>query len=77
MLRYPDPDPRGEPMDTFQAAGMRRIHWIRIVDDGSTLTAEAIGIGHRLPVVRPIPLSVASALAARGVRTVVRSRRSE
>jgi hypothetical protein len=33
--------------------------------------AEVAGLGYRLPVVRRVPLSIATALAATGVPTVV------
>lgn len=54
-------------------SGMRRVSWVRImVSDGHT-RCEAIGIGHRIPTVRPVTIDTAMALAARGVPSVIRS----
>jgi hypothetical protein len=52
---------------------MRRNCWVRIVVDDDGVHCELLGVGHRLPSVRPISLDTARALAARGVPTVVRS----
>jgi hypothetical protein len=55
-------------------AGMRRIDFLRIaVVDGRT-SCEAVGMGHRLPSVRHVPLTTAIALAKAGVPAVIRSR---
>lgn len=52
--------------------GLRRTDWVRItIGDGKT-TAEAIGIGYRLPAVVPITLPLALALQAAGTPLVVR-----
>lgn len=52
---------------------MRRVSWVRfVVADGAT-RCEAVGTGHRLPTVRPIPLDTALALVAAGVPSVIRS----
>ena len=55
------------------ATGMRRVSWVRIVLDDSGAHCSLIGVGHRLPNVRPVSLDTALALAASGVPTVVRS----
>lgn len=51
--------------------GLRRVEGIRlIVGDGPT-RAEAVGIGYRLPVTVPIPVSVAVRLVGQGVPFVL------
>ena len=57
-------------------AGMRRIDWVRIAVGDESLTAEAVGVSSRLPVVRPISLADALSLSEAGVPTVVKDRRS-
>jgi hypothetical protein len=49
------------------------VDWVRLVvtDDGTR--AEAVGVGFRLPVIRPIPLSVATFLIACGTPHVTRT----
>jgi hypothetical protein len=54
------------------AAGLRRVDWVRFVVDHEAVRAEAVGVGYRLPVARPIPLSVAAALLAQGTPSVTR-----
>ena len=54
------------------AAGLRRVDWVRLVVDDEAVRAEAVGVGYRLPVARPIPLSVAAALRAQGTPSVTR-----
>lgn len=51
---------------------MRRISWVRIDLTGDVPTAEVAGVGQHRPVTRTVPLSIASDLAAEGVRTIVR-----
>jgi hypothetical protein len=53
-------------------AGLRRVDWVRFVVDDEAVRAEAVGVGYRLPVVRPIPLSVAAALLAQGTPSVTK-----
>ena len=53
--------------------GLRRVTWVRITLDDEGTRCLVHGIGHRLPVTRPISLDTALALAAAGVPTVVRS----
>ena len=43
--------------------GMRRLDFIRVVDGGSRLRFTAVGVGHRFPVERPLPRSVALGLS--------------
>ncbi len=58
-------------------AGLRRVRWLRIVlFGGGDAQAQVVGIGHRLPVVRPVSLATAASLAASGVPTVIRNRSS-
>jgi hypothetical protein len=53
-------------------AGLRRVDWVRFVVDHDAVRAEAVGVGYRLPVACPIPLSVAAALLAQGTPSVTR-----
>ena len=57
-------------------AGLRHVSWVRVTVSGTGARCEAIGIGHRTPVVRRIALSTACRLIARGVPSLV-VRRSE
>ncbi len=52
--------------------GMRRVAWVRITVERSQVRAEVVGVGHRIPVTRSVPLHVAADLAAAGTPTVVR-----
>ena len=52
--------------------GLRHLSWVRVVLTESGPVCEVAGVGHRLPAVRRVPLATATALAARGVPTVVR-----
>ena len=52
-------------------AGLRHVSWVRVTLSGAGARCEAVGIGHRTPVVRRIALSTASRLIARGVPSVV------
>lgn len=52
--------------------GMRRVAWVRITIESNTVRAEVVGVGHRLPVTRLVPLPVAAALVAGGIPSVVR-----
>jgi hypothetical protein len=53
---------------------MRRVNWVRIeVSAGGHVVCEANGVGHRLPTTHRIALATATALAASGIPTVVRS----
>lgn len=67
---------RGQPhraRTDWALLGLRRVSWVRIVlTDGGVARAEVAGLGHRLPVVRSVPLATATSLAASGVPTVVR-----
>lgn len=51
---------------------MWRIGWVRVTVDDDWTRAEVSGVGHRLPQTLPVPLAVAAALAADGVRLLVR-----
>ena len=53
--------------------GLRRVDWVRLVVDHDSVRAEAVGVGYRLPVSRPIPLPVAAALIAGGTPLVTRT----
>jgi hypothetical protein len=57
--------------DATCRTGLRRIDWVRLVVDSHVASAppvraEAIGVGYRLPVTCPIPLSLAADLIASG-----------
>jgi len=52
---------------TASRAGLRRVDWVRLVVDHGHVQAEAVGIGFRLPVTRPITLSLAATLIASGI----------
>ena len=54
-------------------AGLRRGDWVRLVVDDERVRAEAVGVGFRVPVTCPIPLSVAVRLIARGIPLVTRT----
>lgn len=51
--------------------GLRRIDWIRVWLGDGPPRAEAVGSGHRLPRVVPIPLATATRLAAEGIPMVI------
>ena len=48
---------------------MRRVSWVRITVDGEGAHCEVLGVGHRLPAVRPVSLETALGLAASGGST--------
>lgn len=56
--------------DVLDGLGMRRVSFVRVVVTDGGVTAEAVGVGHRLPVTRRVSLATAAALAADGVPTV-------
>lgn len=49
---------------------MEQVRWVRIRTDGASTRYEVVGIGHRRPVVRAIPVRMAAALIAAGVPVV-------
>ena len=51
---------------------MRRVDFVRITVCAGKPTCEAIGVSHRLPTTRRIPMRVANALAATGIPIVMR-----
>lgn len=50
---------------------MRRINFVRIELESGGRRCSVVGVGHRLPVVRPVSLPVALDLARAGVPTVI------
>lgn len=59
-----------KPRTKRTATAMRRIDYVRLfVGDGGT-RAEVVGVGFRLPVSRPVPLSYASKLISEGMPSV-------
>jgi hypothetical protein len=59
--------------DAAARTGLRRVDWVRLVEDGGRYRAEAVGVGFRLPVTCPISLALAAELIASGVPHVTRS----
>jgi len=53
-------------------AGLRHVSWVRVTVSGCGTRCEAVGTGHRTPVVRRIALATAAQLIASGVPSVVR-----
>jgi hypothetical protein len=53
--------------------GLRRVDWVRFLVELDAVRAEAVGVGYRLPVARPIPLSLATALVAQGTPSVTQT----
>jgi hypothetical protein len=51
---------------------MRRVTHVRVVVEPDRVRAEAVGVGHRMPVTRPIPVATALELARSGVPMVHR-----
>lgn len=51
--------------------GLERVCWVRVVRRDSDVRAEVAGIVRRRPVVRLVPLRVATALVTEGVPVVV------
>ena len=56
----------------MRVAGMRRVSWVRIMVSDGHASCEAVGVGHRLPIVRPVSLDTAMDLASQGVPSVIR-----
>ena len=54
--------------------GMRRVTCVRILVGDYPVRYEVVGMADRLPVVRPVPRRVATALIASGIPAVVRRR---
>jgi hypothetical protein len=53
---------------------MRRVRWVRVLVKGDgEAVCHVMGTGHRLPIVRRVPLATALELAAEGVPCVIRS----
>jgi hypothetical protein len=53
--------------------GLSRVDWVRLIEDDGSYRAEVVGVGFRLPVTRPVPLSLAAELIASGVPHVTRA----
>jgi hypothetical protein len=58
--------------DVAQGIGLRRVDWVRLFCDRDVMTAEAFGVGYRLPVKCPITLDTAAQLIASGIPYVRR-----
>jgi hypothetical protein len=52
--------------------GLRRVDWVRLVVGEGCVSAEAVGVGYRLPVSCPIRMSTAARLIASGTPHVTR-----
>jgi hypothetical protein len=63
----------GPSRDAATRTGLRRVDWVRLIDDDGRFRAEVVGEGFRLPVSRPIPLSLAAELIAAGVPHLTRT----
>jgi hypothetical protein len=59
--------------DAASRTGLRRVDWVRLIEDGGKYRAEAVGVGFRLPATRAIPLTLAADLIASGVPHVRRA----
>ncbi len=59
--------------DAASRTGLRRVDWVRLIEDEGTYRAEAVGVGFRLPATRVIPLTLAADLIASGVPHVTRA----
>ena len=59
--------------DAAVRTGLRRVDWVRLIEDGGRYRAEVVGVGFRLPSTRPISLALAAELIASGVPHVTRS----
>jgi hypothetical protein len=59
--------------DVAGRTGLSRVDWVRLIDGGGFFRAEVVGVGFRLPVTRPIPMSLATDLIAAGVPHVTRA----
>jgi len=46
---------------------LRRVQWVRVVVDGQSVRAEAVGMGHRLPTTCRISMETAAALVHQGL----------
>ena len=55
---------------------MRRIDYVRLFVDDDGTRAEVVGVGFRLPVARPVPLSYVSKLISEGMPSVAHHRPS-
>jgi hypothetical protein len=67
------PGHRGARVVGARDVGLRRVDWVRLfVGEGDEITAEAVGMGFRLPASRSIPLALAAELIAAGVPSVTR-----
>jgi hypothetical protein len=65
---------RSSPAPSCERTGLRRTDWVRITIGDGEPSAEAVGVGHRLPASAPITIPLALALTASGVPLVVHAR---
>lgn len=70
------PDAVGAPQGPRQhrpsLVGMRRVDWVRITIEPEWTRSDVVGVGHRQPVTRRVPLQIAAALIANGTPAVFR-----
>lgn len=52
--------------------GMRRVDWVRITIERDGARFDVVGVGHRQPVTRRVPLHIAATLIASGTPSVFR-----
>jgi hypothetical protein len=65
-----------KPRTKKTATAMRRIDYVRLFVEDCGTRAEVVGVGFRLPVSRPVPLSYASKLISEGMPSVAHHRQS-
>ena len=64
---------RGNPQalgPSLPHLGLERVQWVRIMADRTGTRYEVVGVGHRRPIVRTVPVRTAAALIAAGVPAV-------
>ena len=75
IATHPEPNARAEAAASQLVRSFRHLSWQRIdVDADGRRRATVIGVRHRLPTWVEVPVEVAVALEARGLRTVVRGK---
>jgi hypothetical protein len=60
-------------VDAAARTGLRRVDWVRLIEDAGRYRAEVVGVAFRLPVTCPISPALAAELIAAGVPHVNRS----
>lgn len=76
-LDPPEESLLGQETAAVHGVGLRRVRWVRMTMGKDGPAFEVVGVGHRLPVVRRVPLRTAAALVASGVPFVVHGSRQD